>query len=474
MEKRLIKILFLSGLFISIFLCPVSTKGQSYIEDNNHFFNNLNLNVNVGPTLFYGDVHSKSPFQEDWKMGFGLGFRKQFSPIFSVGLQFLSTKIHGTVINWPNGDPANLKFDADLTEFNLYTTFNFSNALFGFRPDRAINVYALAGFGITNWMTTLRNTTDDSVIEQYGVSPDGGNAWTPSTVFPVGLGVNITLSPNIGLNLESVYHITNSDNLDAYTEGNGANDPFLYTSLGLSFKLFGSNRNFSSGSSSNASNFEKDLEKQRKYQQRVIDKEQNRQQREEADQARKKQIDSNKKGWGRRSVSANLPKVAEYDPQNSFRDQKTTNAKDINSNIREEVPPPSEIITIDEGKHFITGVKKPNLMAGGVNQGIVAENVNSNTLSTEIIQIPQTGIFYTVQIMASQKPATNIPDLRVKYYISKQIFVSTQNGVYRYSAGYFELYDDAVAYSKQLKGNGLADAFVAIYQNGNRILYRPK
>ena len=474
MEKRLIKILFLSGLFISIFLNPVSTIGQSYNEDNNRFFDNLNLNVNAGTTLFYGDVHSKSPFQEDWKMGFGLGLRKQFSPIFAVGLQFLSTKIHGTVINWPNGDIANLKFDSDLTEFNLHTTFNFSNALFGYKPDRALNIYALAGFGIANWMTTLRNTTDNSVIEQYGVSPNGGNAWTPSTVFPVGLGANITLTPNIGLNLESVYHITNSDNVDAYTAGNGANDSFLFTSLGLSFKLSGSNRNFSSGSSSNASNFEKDLEKQRKYQEKVINKEQKQQQREEADQARKKQIDSNKKGWGRKSVSANLPKVAEYDPQYSFRDQKATNNKDINSNIKEEVPPPTEIITIDEGKHFITGVKNSKPLAGNINQGTIVENVNSNTLSTEVIQIPQTGIFYTVQIMASQKPATNIADLRLKYYISKQIFVSTQDGVYRYSAGYFELYDDAVTYSKQLKENGLTDAFVSIYQNGNRILYRPK
>ncbi|PKP35766.1 MAG: hypothetical protein CVU00_01105 [Bacteroidetes bacterium HGW-Bacteroidetes-17] len=472
MEKRLIKILFLSGLFISIFLNPISLKGQSYNDDNNRFLDNLNLNVSAGPTLYFGDIHSKSPFQEDWKMGFGFGLRKQFSPIFAVGLQFLSTKIHGTVINWPNGDVANLKFDSDLTEFNLHTTFNFSNAFFGFNPDRTLKVYALAGFGIANWMSTLRNTTDESVIEQYGVSPDGGNAWTPSTVFPVGLGVNITLTPNIGLNLESVYHIVNSDNLDAYTAGNGANDPFLFTSLGLSFKLSGSNRNFSSSSS--ASNFEKDLEKQRKYQQRVIDKEQKRQEREEADQARKKQIDSNKRGWGRKSVSANLPKVAEYDPQYSFRDQKNTTNKDVNSNIKEEDPPPSEIITIDEGKHFITGVKNSNLLAGNANQAIIVDNVNSNTLSTEVIQIPQTGIFYTVQIMASQKPATNIPDLRLKYFISKQIFVSAQNGVYRYSAGYFELYDDAVAYSKQLKGNGLTDAFVAIYQNGNRILYRPK
>lgn len=469
MKKRWIKILLLNGLFISIFLSPVSTKGQFYNEDNHRFFDNLNLTVSTGPTLFFGDVHSKSPFQEDWKLGYAIGLRKQFSPIFAAGFQFLGAKLHGTIINWPNGDVANLKFDSDLIEFNLHTTFNLSNALFVFKPDRTLNIYGLAGFGIANWMTTLRNITDESIVAQYGVSASGGNAWTPSIVFPVGLGVNITLSPNIGLNLESVYHLINSDNLDAYNAGSGANDPFLFTSLGLSFKLSGSKRNYSSGSS-NTGKFEKSLEKQRKNQQRILVKEQKRQEREEADQARKKEIDSKKRGWGRKSESANLPKVAEYDPQYSFRDQKTKNNKDINSKVEEEVPPPSEIITIDEGKHFITGVKNPNLRA----ENLVVDNVNSNTLTTEVIQIPQTGTFYTVQIMASQRPATNIADLRLKYYISKQIFVFAQNGIYRYSAGYFELYDEAVNYSKQLKANGLTDAFVSIYQNGNRILYRPK
>jgi hypothetical protein len=76
--------------------------------------------------------------------------------------------------------------------------------------------------------------------------------------------------------------------------------------------------------------------------------------------------------------------------------------------------------------------------------------------------------------MASQRPAANIADIRLKYYISRQLFVSQQNGVYRYSAGFFQTYDEAVSYAQQLKNNGLSDAFVAIYQNGNRILYRPK
>jgi hypothetical protein len=475
MKKRFIKILILSGLFFSLFLHPLASKGQYYDESNNRFFDNLNLVISAGPSLFYGDIQAKSPFQEDWKLGFGIGLRKQFSPIFSVGLQFISSKLHGTVLNWPSGDAANLKFDSDLSEFNLHTTFNLSNAFFGVNPERTLNVYGLAGFGVANWMSTLRSTLDESVVAQYGVSPTNTNAWTPVTVFPVGLGVNINLRPNIGINFESTYHITNSDQLDAYTAGNGANDSYLFTSIGLSFKLLSSD-NAGSSSRSSAGSYEKDLEKQRKYQQRIAEKEKRKELREEADQERKSNIDRNKRSWGRRGSAANLPKVAEYDPQYSFKEKETVKPITSQSRYSEDIPP-SEIIAIDEGKHFITGVaNKPvnsNLAAASLIPGSVS-NVNQNSSLIDIIQIPSTGTIYTVQIMASQRPAANIADIRLKYYISRQLFVSQQNGVYRYSAGFFQTYDEAVSYAQQLKNNGLSDAFVAIYQNGNRILYRPK
>ncbi len=468
MKKRFIKILILSGLFFVYFL--QSANAQYYEENNNRFFNNLSLNLNAGTTLFFGDIHSQSPFQDDWKLGFGLIARKQFSPVFGLGLQFLGANIHGTLLNWPNGDAANLKFDSDLTEFNLHSTINLSNAFFGFKPDRTVSLYGFAGVGIANWMTTLRNTTNQDVENQYGVSDDGTNAWTPSTVFPFGIRANISLNSNIGINLEAAYHITNSDNLDAYDVGDGKNDPFLYASLGISFKISGSGDDYSS-SKSVSSNYEKDLEKQRKYQQRLADKERKKQLREEADQTRRNKIDENKKSWSRRKSTNNLPKVAEYDPQYSFRVKEEAKPTAAATNVNRETPR-TEIIAIDEGKHFITGVQ-PKAASTPI-PGTIVKDVNANTLSSEIIQIPNTGTLYTVQILASQKPANNIADIRLKYYIGKQIFVSSIGGIYRYSAGYFEVYEDAVAYSKKLKGNGLSDAFVAIYQNGNRILHRPK
>ena len=41
--------------------------------------------------------------------------------------------------------------------------------------------------------------------------------------------------------------------------------------------------------------------------------------------------------------------------------------------------------------------------------------------------------------------------------------------MYRYSAGTFNTYREALAYSQQLKQAGIHDAFVVVYQNNRRV-----
>lgn len=227
-----------------------------------------------------------------------------------------------------------------------------------------------------------------------------------------------------------------------------------------------------------ANNYDRDLAKQQKYQEKMANKERKKQLRDEQEQDRRNQIDQ-RKNRGRNKIGNDFPVAAEYDLKYSFREQKVVSTK---PKITEETIadlPPGEIVIIDDGKHFITGVKPAGTSTFGETNtntklGSTLANIDENTLSSDIIRIPETGTMYTVQIMASQKPMTNIPDLRRKYFIGKQIFISQKNNMYRYSAGYFRTYEDAVIYSKQLKENGLTDAFVAIYENGSRILYRPK
>lgn len=83
--------------------------------------------------------------------------------------------------------------------------------------------------------------------------------------------------------------------------------------------------------------------------------------------------------------------------------------------------------------------------------------------------VPIKGVEYRVQIMAKRDRLPSVNILRNKYGISGDIIENFQDGVYRYSTGSFSAYQDALAYSRQLKAKGVSDAFVVVYKNNQRI-----
>ena len=82
---------------------------------------------------------------------------------------------------------------------------------------------------------------------------------------------------------------------------------------------------------------------------------------------------------------------------------------------------------------------------------------------------PQIGLVYRVQVLAKTQPLSSVAYLKNRLGISSEIFENFQDGVYRYSAGTFATYREALAYSQQLRQAGIHDAFVVVYQNNRRI-----
>ncbi len=90
--------------------------------------------------------------------------------------------------------------------------------------------------------------------------------------------------------------------------------------------------------------------------------------------------------------------------------------------------------------------------------------------SVEVMTIsPQIGLVYRVQVLAKTQPLSSVAYLKNRLGISSEIFENFQDGVYRYSAGTFATYREALAYSQQLRQAGIHDAFVVVYQNNRRI-----
>ncbi len=84
------------------------------------------------------------------------------------------------------------------------------------------------------------------------------------------------------------------------------------------------------------------------------------------------------------------------------------------------------------------------------------------------------GIIYRVQIFATRTKMPSYNYLRERFNITTDIYENYQDGIYRYSTGSFNTYNEAVSYSHIMKSKGISDAFVVAYKNDIRISITPQ
>ena len=79
------------------------------------------------------------------------------------------------------------------------------------------------------------------------------------------------------------------------------------------------------------------------------------------------------------------------------------------------------------------------------------------------------GIVYRVQVLAKRDKLPSYNYLRERYNIVSDIYENYQDGVYRYSTGSFNTYQEALRHSYLMKDKGVQDAFVVAYKNNSRV-----
>ena len=169
--RKINKFLFSCLLAALIGILPILSFAQdtgtetkmTHKEKRQQFDNYLFINLNGGGMQQNTDVVINkyiSPLS-NWRTGYGglIGF--QFHPVWGVraGITFgdLFGRSKEEVFWMENRDPAytnGMYFRAELFEYKLDATINFSNLISGYNPDRTVDVYGIAGFGFTEWTTS--------------------------------------------------------------------------------------------------------------------------------------------------------------------------------------------------------------------------------------------------------------------------------------------------------------------------------
>ena len=465
---RFFKIYYI--FFILIFFLNISASAQSqvYSEDKVGFFSNWMINLNLGSNLFYGDIQQYrfAPYKEDWRMAGGLILRKQISPVFGIGGQLLNGKLHGTKKIFRDGAPANLKFKADIFEYNLHTTVNFSNLLWGYNTYRKLSFYGLIGIGFANWRSELLDYNTDKILGRSGIPGGGFQNRTTELVLPIGLGLNYNLSNNWGINLESTLRGVNSDMLDA-KKGGFKYDIYNYTSLGITYNLNGIT--ISTGSISYERDLSRQIRKNERQAQRDIKtyslkneakiKKYNRQEQ----QIKKQEKRETMYKMQRQRTKDALPDVIEYDAIDI-----SPTKKPVSTYSSTITSAPETRTIIDEGKFIITG-RHPTTVKTTETGNIYTPQTSYDNIQTTKAFAREQGLVYRIQIMAKHQKRANMQQLANYYNITDQIFENYHDGWYRYSVGSFTNFNDASNYCRIIKNKGISDAFVVAYKNGVRI-----
>lgn len=198
-------------------------------------FNNWSIGLNAGPNLAVGDLPFAGTQMSNITFGYSFIIGKQVNKWLTVRAQALNGKLAGSGVYYDTDFEAQstAAFNADVFEYNLSLAFDISQLFNGYNPERALQLYGLAGGGLSNWKTLSYNTVNGVTLNGNGSGGGSGvNGRTLEPVFPIGFGLNWKLNDFLKFHTETSLHTVKSDVQDGM-QGGLKYDMAWYTGAGL-------------------------------------------------------------------------------------------------------------------------------------------------------------------------------------------------------------------------------------------------
>lgn len=399
--------IFFAIIISSIFFVTLFP-GSGYGQSfirNSEFRPHMNMGISAGTSLFFGDIKQ----YQYWPVS---NYENEWRFAGGLHLGYQISPVFGVNGQGLYGKlagtrrPSNKYFESSYIELNLHTTISIRNIITRYQSGQFWDAYIIFGVGLTNYNTELMELSSKKVIRKVGFGNGSGiGGRTIEGMLIGGLGAKFRLSDQWDITIQSANRGMSSDWLDGQVSG-FKYDIYNYTSLGFTFK-FG---------------------------QKVRVDQKSERDEEEFDYFKSKTTTKTEPSKNKQPIEpAEIDMLFVAPPV-----------------IGQPVEPP----------------KKPEPV-------IVVEEVI--TEEPVIVQQPAEPVFdgieYRVQIRAKYGNPISKQQLSNSYNLSvSQIKENVHNGFYIYTVGAFASYEEARDKRNELRShNGISDAFVVAFKNGERL-----
>ncbi len=393
-----------------VFLLTLNSESLLASEhDNTNGYNKFSLGLSGGLVTSFTDIKDQSvlPVADEMSYGGSLFLNYHQSPVLTFRGNFMYGSMKGV-------DPdRNIKFNADLMQADVTVNLSINGFLApASRSNNWMNFYGYAGVGVLFHDSRQQNLQTGDVI-RYPYAKTEADAPFNAFIVPFGLGVNFKMSERIALGIQSGFVYAFSDELDAYVVPDSRKDMYNYTSVGLTLSL-GRKERSKDWAPIQSTVYPGDIHR----------------------------------------MDAMAASISEID-------EKVEAAEVAHASGMEQIHGEIEGLASKQQE-----LSRTNIELEGTLDDFRQRLVQQEERMEEVIEKARVERYLSVQVLASSEELS-VEEAKSQLGIDFDLDVIYVDGWYKFFSGKHQDLEDAKLHMQRIWGQGVRDAFIVVYENGN-------